>query len=148
MSELIAAAIGAGGALSGVVVAGAFTLAQARRNSADRELDRLEQRRSAAREARREVYAQMVSILRRASAAHESIWRANPMDLRQEGNDAFSRARSLEDDIEHAANLVMLAGLRTWVTMQTRSSTITTIWSVPQKALFTRNRMQLRRCST
>ncbi|MGW8570606.1 hypothetical protein [Streptomyces niveus] len=110
MSQLIAAAIGAGGALSGVVVAGFFTLAQARRSSTDRELDRLEHRRSVSQQARREVYSQMVSMLRRASAAHETIWRSNPAALRRQSDDAFSQARTLEDEFEHAANFVMLAG--------------------------------------
>ncbi|WP_147286121.1 hypothetical protein [Streptomyces corynorhini] len=110
MSQLIAAAIGAGGALGGVVVAGLFTLAQARRNSSDRELDRLEQRRNVSQQARREIYSQMVSLLRRASAAHEAIWRSNPVELRQSGSEAFTRSRTLEDEVEHAANFVMLAG--------------------------------------
>ncbi|MFE3248210.1 hypothetical protein [Streptomyces sp. NPDC059209] len=110
MSQLIAAAIGAAGALGGVVVAGVFTLVQTGRNSADRQLDRLEQRRNSTREARREVYAQMVSSLRRASAAHEAVWRSSPATLRQQTNDAFVHSRSVLDELEHSVSLVKLAG--------------------------------------
>ncbi|MFI2370352.1 hypothetical protein [Streptomyces sp. NPDC018833] len=110
MSQLMAAVVGAAGALGGVVVAGTYSLAQARRNSLDRELDRLEQRRSADREARRDVYSQMVSTLRHASAAYEAVYQSSPVDLRRNDNELLARAKAFVDEIEQVANLVMLAG--------------------------------------
>ncbi|MFJ9445161.1 hypothetical protein ACIRRH_25315 [Kitasatospora sp. NPDC101235] len=110
MSELAATLIGAGGALAGVAISGMFSMMQARRASEERQLDRLEQRRASDREARRDLYAQLVSVARRAVAANEVLWRASPAELEGTDAQAVADAEELVAEFEHAANLVMLAG--------------------------------------